>query len=301
MKLRFHTLDVFTTEPFTGNGLAVVLDADGVSDAHMQRIAREFNLSETVFVQRPDVASHTAKVRIFTPGGELPFAGHPTIGCAILLASLKHKDGCSFETELRLEAKAGVVPVTVSRIGPVARAVLTAPKLPENLGAPPPTARLAEAVGVKESDIGFGQHVPGLFMTSSRVLFVPVKDLATLARTRVVEPAWSAALAEAQSFNVYLYAAGGADASTSYRARLYAPGEGIPEDPATGLAAATFPGQLMAHEKRGDGTHRWRVEQGYEMGRPSQIDVEADVEGGRIRAVRVGGSAVRISEGTLQY
>jgi trans-2,3-dihydro-3-hydroxyanthranilate isomerase len=137
-------------------------------------------------------------------------------------------------------------------------------------------------------------------MTSSRVLFVPVASLDALARTRVIEPAWSAALAEAESFNVYLYAAGGADARTSYRARLYAPGEGIPEDPATGLAAATFPGQLVGHEKPADGTARWRVEQGYEMGRPSQIDVEADIREGRIVAVRVGGSAVRIGEGTIQ-
>ena len=300
MKLKFHTLDVFTREPFTGNPLAVVLEADAVPDDLMQRIAREFNLSETIFVQTPADAGNTAKVRIFTPSGELPFAGHPTVGCSVLLASLKHKDNCSFETEIRLEAKAGLVPVKVSRIGPDAHAVFTAPKLPSEVGKAPAKDRLAAAVGLAAEEIGFGPHVPGLFMTSSRVLFVPVASLDALARTRVIEPAWSAVLAEAQSFNVYLYSAGGADARTSYRTRLYAPGEGIPEDPATGLAAATFPGQLMAHEKRGDGTHRWRIEQGYEMGRPSQIDIEADVRDGRIAAVRVGGSAVRIGEGTLQ-
>ncbi|HKQ94644.1 MAG TPA: PhzF family phenazine biosynthesis protein [Aestuariivirgaceae bacterium] len=300
MKLKFHTLDVFTRTPFTGNPLAVVLDADSVPDDLMQRIAREFNLSETVFVQTPADPANTAKVRIFTPSGELPFAGHPTVGCAVLLASLKHKDNCSFETQVKLEAKAGLVPVKVSRIGPDAHAVFTAPKLPRNVGPPPAAERLARAVGLDVGEIGFGTHVPGLYMTSSRVLFVPVASLDALARTRVIEPAWSAALAEAESFNVYLYAAGGADPGTSYRARLYAPGEGIPEDPATGLAAATFPGQLVVHEKPEDGTARWRVEQGYEMGRPSQIDIEADIREGRIVAVRVGGSAVRIGEGILQ-
>ena len=299
MKLKFHTLDVFTRTPFTGNPLAVVLDADDVPDDLMQKIAREFNLSETVFVQTPADPANTAKVRIFTPSGELPFAGHPTVGCSVLLASLKHKDNCSFETQIRLEARAGLVPVKVSRIGPDAHAVFTAPKLPVDVGPPPAVERLAKAVGLDVGEIGFGSHVPGLFMTSSRVLFVPVASLEALGRTRVIEPAWSAALAEAQSFNVYLYAAGGADARTSYRTRLYAPGEGIPEDPATGLAAATFPGQLVVHEKPGDGTARWRIEQGYEMGRPSQIEVEADIRNERIVAVRVGGSALRIGEGTL--
>jgi trans-2,3-dihydro-3-hydroxyanthranilate isomerase len=108
MKLKFHTLDVFTAEPFTGNGLAVVLDAEGLSDRQMQEIAREFNLSETIFVQRPEDRAHTAKVRIFMPGGELPFAGHPTIGCAVLLASLKHKAECSFEIRYPAGGKSGI-------------------------------------------------------------------------------------------------------------------------------------------------------------------------------------------------
>src|SRR5688500_6533796 len=144
MKLRFHTLDVFTAEPMTGNALAVVLDADGLSDLQMQNIAREFNLSETIFVQTPDDALHSAKVRIFMPGGELPFAGHPTIGCAVLLASLKYKTGCSFDTEIILEEKAGVVPVRVSRIGGVPRAVFTAPRLPERTGKAPGNAKIAK-------------------------------------------------------------------------------------------------------------------------------------------------------------
>ncbi|MGH6875307.1 MAG: PhzF family phenazine biosynthesis protein, partial [Aestuariivirgaceae bacterium] len=144
MKLHFHTLDVFTTEPLSGNALAVVLDADGLNDRQMQNIAREFNLSETIFVQAPEDPLHSAKVRIFMPGGELPFAGHPTIGCAVLLASLKYKMSCSFETDIILEEKAGVVPVRVSRIGEVARAVFIAPRLPKKVGRPPGAAEIAK-------------------------------------------------------------------------------------------------------------------------------------------------------------
>src|SRR5438552_180838 len=117
MKFNFHTLDVFTSTRFGGNPLAVVLDADRLSTAQMQAIAREFNLSETIFVQTPESASNTAKVRIFFPQGEMPFAGHPTLGCAILLAEMNHKQGRSFETEIRLEEPAGLVPVKVTRIG----------------------------------------------------------------------------------------------------------------------------------------------------------------------------------------
>ena len=130
MKLTFHTLDVFTGKKFGGNPLAVVLDADALSDAQMQTIAREFNLSETIFVMKPVDPANTAKVRIFFPTAEIPFAGHPTVGCAILLASKKYKDGCSFETSIRLEEVAGLVPVKVTRIGEVARAIFTAPVVP---------------------------------------------------------------------------------------------------------------------------------------------------------------------------
>src|SRR5215470_13967236 len=130
MQIRFHTLDVFTTRRFGGNPLAVVLDADELSDEQMLKIAREFNLSETIFVCRPKDKASSASVRIFFPTGEMPFAGHPTVGCAILLAEMKHKAGCSFETEIRLEEVAGLVPVKVSRIGDIPRGMLTAPVVP---------------------------------------------------------------------------------------------------------------------------------------------------------------------------
>ena len=300
MKLKFHTLDVFTKEPFTGNPLAVVLGADGLSDRAMQNIAREFNLSETIFVHSPVDSANSAKVRIFMPKGELPFAGHPTLGCAVLLACLKQKDGCSFETVIRLEEKAGLVPVKVSRIGPVAYGMFAAPTLPKVAGKAPPAAEIARAVGLEAGEIGFGTHLPGLISASSRLLFVPVKDLNALARARVKEPTWSEVLKEADTFTAYIYTARAHSGSPSFRARLFAPGEGIPEDPATGLAAAALPGQILAHETLATGTHRWLIEQGVEMGRPSGIDLEVDITSGTISAVRVGGSAVRVTEGTIE-
>ncbi len=130
MKLQFHTLDVFTTRKFGGNPLAVILGADHLTTEQMQTITREFNLSETTFVLTPDDPRHTAKVRIFFPGGEMPFAGHPTLGTAALLAELRHKPGCSFETTITLELKAGLTPVRISRIADRTHGVFTAPVVP---------------------------------------------------------------------------------------------------------------------------------------------------------------------------
>jgi trans-2,3-dihydro-3-hydroxyanthranilate isomerase len=299
MKLHYHILDVFTDEPFTGNALAVVLGADGLTDTQMQCIAREFNLSETIFVQRPHDPVHTAKVRIFMPRGELPFAGHPTIGCAILLASLKYKTGCSFETEILLEEKQGLVPVRVSRIGGPARAVLTAPKLPKKTQDAPSFESIGHGIGLKDEQIGFARHVPGVIDAGSPILFVPVASLDALARARVMEPHWSRMLAEASTFAAYIYTPG--TGSDTFRSRLYAPAEGIHEDPATGMAAAALPGQIHFCEKLNDGTHRWQIEQGVEMGRPSSLTAETEIRLGAIEVVRVGGQAVSIAQGVLDF
>ena len=159
MQLTFHTLDVFTSRRFGGNPLAVVLDADHLSTEQMQTITREFNLSETIFVMKPENPANTAKVRIFFPGGEMPFAGHPTVGCAVLLAEMKYKAGCSFETEIRLEENAGLVPVKVSRIGDHPRAQFIAPVVPFHADLPlPSVADAARSLNLSPGDIGFDGH-----------------------------------------------------------------------------------------------------------------------------------------------
>jgi trans-2,3-dihydro-3-hydroxyanthranilate isomerase len=301
MKLTFHTLDVFTAQRFGGNPLAVVLEADRLSTEQMQTVAREFNLSETIFVMKPDNPANTAKVRIFLPGAEIPFAGHPTVGCAILLAEQKFKPGCSFETEIRLEERAGLVPVKVSRIGDIPRAMLTAPVIPFAVDVPPPSRdEAAVALSLDPADIGFDGHGIGVYQGGPRFFYVPVKSRDALARSRVIDPHWTAMTQSRGADMAYLYTRGGDHANTDFRSRMYAPSGGIAEDPATGAATAILAAQLLRAERLADGTHAWELEQGYEMGRPSDLHLEADVKGGKLAAVRVAGQAVRVMEGTLE-
>ena len=301
MKLKFHTLDVFTNRKFGGNPLAVVLDADALATEQMQTIAREFNLSETIFVMKPGNPANTAKVRIFFPLGEMPFAGHPTVGCAVLLAEQKYKPGCSFETEIRLEEVAGLVPVKVSRVGSAPRAMFTAPVVPFTVDLPLPSIEdAARALALTPAEIGFEGHGLGLHQGGPRCFYVPVKTRAALAGSRVIEPHWSTMIKGLGVDMAYLYTRGGDDPKTSFRSRMYAPTAGIPEDPATGSATAILAQQLLKAEKLADGTHRWEIEQGYEMGRPSDLHLEADVSGGKLTAARVAGQAVRLMEGVLE-
>jgi trans-2,3-dihydro-3-hydroxyanthranilate isomerase len=300
MKLRYHTLDVFTAKRFGGNQLAVVHGADTLTDATMQAIAGEFNLPETIFVRKPAAAANTASVRIFTPKSELPFAGHPVVGCAVLLASQKHKDGCNFETDIRLEAPAGLVPLKVTRIGPTPRAIFTAPVLGAAVaGAMPTPAAAAAALGLEAGDIGIDSHAITHLKGGPSFFFVPIASRAALARAWPREPHWTEAFRKL-SVGVYLYARGGDAPATSFRARMFAPDSGIPEDPATGSATAAFARQLLTFEKLGQGTHTFALEQGYEMGRPSDLHLEIDVTGGDLAAVRVAGQAVQIAEGMLE-
>ena len=301
MKLSFHTLDVFTSRRFGGNPLAVVLNAGDLATDEMQTIAREFNLSETIFAMRPAHPANTAKVRIFFPTGEIPFAGHPTVGCAILLAEQKYKPGCSFETEIRLEEVAGLVPVKVTRIGDVPRAMFTAPVIPFPVDVPIPTVETAaQALGLGPSDIGFDGHGIGVYQGGPRFFYVPLNGRAALSGAKPIEPHWSALTRSLGVDNAYVYVRGGDDPQTAFRARMFAPASGIVEDPATGSATALLAAQLLRAEKPGDGTHRWALEQGYEMGRPSNLHLEADVRVGKLTSVRVAGQAVHVMQGVLE-
>ena len=301
MKLAFHTYDVFTSARFCGNPLAIVEAADDLTAEQMQAITREFNLSETIFILKPADPGNTARVRIFFPGGEMPFAGHPTVGCAIFLAERKYKPGCAFETEIRLEEAAGLVRVKVSRIGDVPRAMFTAPVTPFVADVVQPSAEaVAAALGLAVADVGFGKHLPRVHQGGPRCLHVPVNSRAALARARPLEPQWSALIQPLGTDMAYLYTPGGDNPRTSFRARMFAPTGGIPEDPATGAATALLAAQLLAAEALSDGTHRWEIEQGYEMGRPSELHLEADVAGAMLTAVRVAGQAVHVTSGVLE-
>jgi trans-2,3-dihydro-3-hydroxyanthranilate isomerase len=299
MPHRYFVLDVFTDTPLTGNPLAVVLDAEGLDGARMQAIAREFNLSETVFVLPAENPMHRAKLRIFTPGVELPFAGHPTVGTAVLLARLDLGEGEEERDGLvTVEEGVGVVRCGV-RLKPDAAgfAEFDVPRRPEERDGLPARDRLASAVGLVPSDIGFGNHRPTAFDAGVGFVFLPVRDAEALGRARPMRVFWEDTFGKAPARQVFLYTPG--EDEVSFQARMFAPGFGIDEDPATGSAAAAFAGVLAKFEALPDGPHRVVLAQGLEMGRPSRIRLELDLEGGTVTACRVGGHAVIVAEGTL--
>ena len=285
--LRFHIYDVFTDTPFTGNPLAIVEGADDLSVAQMQTLARQFNLSETIFIQRPDDPAHTAKVRIFFPTAEIPFAGHPTIGCALHLAG-------EAETNITLEEQAGLVPVTITRDAGGALAEFTAPKPPLRHAATPPHAMIAGALGIQPARIG--PHDPGVWQGGPAFLYVPITDLPTLAAARPMEPQWSELMTVANVDSAYLYTM----TPEGIRARMFSPTAGIPEDPATGSASAILAAQLLANGAIPEGTTAIDIRQGVEMGRPSAIRLTAEVTGGTLGPIRIAGRAVPVASGTVR-
>jgi trans-2,3-dihydro-3-hydroxyanthranilate isomerase len=293
--LTYHLLDVFTTRPYTGNPLSVVLGADDLTTAQMQTIAREFNLSETIFVRPPADPAHTASVRIFFPTAEIPFAGHPTIGCACLMAELTHGPG-DWDTTVTLEEVAGLVPVTVTRRAGVTRAELTAPVIPHQGTGQADPVLIARALGLPEQAITLPGHSPMVLSGGPSFLFVPVCDLAALAAARPIEPHWSQAMQLSGVNSMQLYAPG---TDSNWRTRNFSPTAGVPEDPATGSATAIFAEALRRAGALTDGTTTLQIQQGVEMGRPSELMLTVLMTGGHLTAVRVAGAAVRIAEGRI--
>jgi len=295
MRRRFATLDVFTDRRFAGNPLAVVLESDGLAAAAMQTIAREFNYPETVFVLPPSDASHRARARIFTPVRELPFAGHPTVGTAVLLGRL---DGDTSARKLVLEEGIGDVHCTVEPIGDGhGRARFTLPQLPAAAGAMPDDATIAAALGLLPSDIGFGGFRPTRWSAGIPIGFVPVRRLAAVVEFRPDPQRLVTAFGDGP---VYLFCGESTEPGHGYHARMFAPAMGVPEDPATGSAAAAFAGLLAVHGGLADGEHAIAIEQGYEMGRPSVLHLNIVLRSGKLVAASVGGGAVLVTEGTIE-
>ena len=293
---RFVTADVFTKERFGGNQLAVFPDARGMDPALMPRIAREFNFSETTFVLPPSDPKHTRAVRIFTPGAELPFAGHPTVGTAFVLATLGEIALNGAETRIVFEQGVGPVPVTIrSENGVPGFAQLTAARLPEFGPASPRAADLARAIGVGPGDVLEGRFSPEIASCGVPFLCVPVKDRATLGHARVRLDDFEQVLAGYSTQKVFVFCAEPELPGSHYRARMFAPGIGVAEDPATGSAVAAFAGYLAKRDARRDGALRWVIEQGFEMGRPSILEAEAEVRAGAVTAVRIGGHSALVS------
>ena len=294
MARRYHILDVFTAVPLAGNPLAVVSEAEGLDAAAMQAIAREFNLSETVFLLPPRDPVNMAQVRIFTPIVELPFAGHPTIGAAVLVATLEAPDLIAGqEIDLVLEEEIGLVRCTIRhRRGEAAHARFEVPRLAEPCGEPPKVEELAALFGLAPNEIGWRRHRPTRFSAGVPFTFVPVASIAVLGRAKLTA-------SEDERAGFYLFAPGD-DGSRSVRTRMLARGLGVAEDPGTGSAAAAFAGALLAGERLGDGDHDCRILQGVEMGRPCRIGLAFTVENGRLTSTTIGGEAVIVAEGSLR-
>lgn len=302
MPRRYAVLDVFTETALEGNPLAVVLDAQGLDTAAMQRIAREFALSETVFVLPPESDRHRARLRIFTPVLELPFAGHPTVGTAVLLA-LEHGAGGADAQAFGLEETVGIVPCVAEIQGPDAgRARFRLPKLPVPFGADAPksAADCAMALGLDPEDIGFDRHRPSRHTAGVPYDLVPVRSLEALARIRPGTH-FEAVFGDSTHPAAYVYARLPEAEGLAFRARMVGLGlgAGVMEDPATGSAAAAFAGGLMEHEPMGAGTHDVLIEQGVEMGRRSLISLQLVIEGGALVSAEIGGGAVVVARGEL--
>ena len=302
MKLRFITTDVFTNRPFTGNQLAVIPDARGIPEELLLPIAREFNYSESTFVYPAVNPAHTRRVRIMTPGGELPFAGHPTIGTAVVLATIGEIALTGDTTRIVLEEAVGPVPVSIrARGGAATSAELTSAKLPEVGPPPPPRTTLAELLSLDPSQLQGGANGPQAVSCGVPYLIIPVKDRAAVAAARLRMDLWESTLKRYWAPEIMIVAKDPEHEGSDLRARVFVPGHAIPEDPATGSAAASLAGYLAARESAPNGTFRWVMEQGFEMGRPSMLELEADKRDGSVVGVRVAGDAVVVSEGMMEF
>jgi trans-2,3-dihydro-3-hydroxyanthranilate isomerase len=284
---RYITVDVFTDQAFGGNPLAVVLDALGLDDALMLSITREFGYSETTFVLPPKDPAHTAHVRIFTPGGELPFAGHPNVGTAFVLAT----EGNGAPRVLFEEA-AGLVPVEILREGgKVVGAELTAPQPLQRLQTVP-IALAASCLSLAATEIVTDTHEPVFATVGTPFLLVEVASREVLRRAKPDV----AAYAEAKARGIYLYTHDGGN-GFDLHARMFAPLGGIGEDPATGSATVTT--AALLGDLGPDGERVLRIEQGRDMGRPSTLLTRTIKQGSVVTSAHVGGSCVKMMQGLL--
>ena len=301
MRYRYYIVDVFTETLFGGNQLAVLPDAQGLDSETMQKIAREFNFSETTFVLPPMKPQNTHHVRIFTPASEIPFAGHPNVGTAFALVAMDDEAIDGNHGVLRFEEQAGLVEVAVTMHDekPV-YSELTAPQEPQ-LGPELNTnlKTVANMLSLYAEDIATENHLPRSVSVGLPMNYVELASCDALARSRIKIDLAEQLLPNEGPRGVMLYTFDGGDMDVDVRARMYAPLGGVPEDPATGSAAGALAGLLATLDERENAELSWRIAQGVEMGRPSLIEAKADKRDGEVSNIRVGGSSVMVSEGWI--
>ena len=297
MRYRFFTCDVFCDARFGGNPLAVLPDAQGLSAGLMQQIANEFNYAETTFVLPPE-SGHTRRVRIFTPATEVPFAGHPNLGTAFVLANSGALGALEGVTTVTFEEQAGVVPIEIQVAdGVPGRCELTAPEA-LTLGGAVSKEVAAHALALAPGDVVETTHPPRVASVGLPFLFVELAGREALARARANLDAFAALRSAEISALVHCYVRSGDD--FDLRARMFAPLDGVPEDPATGSANCTLAGLLAHCAAEASGEFRFLIAQGVEMGRPSMLEARAEKLEGRVTATRIGGGCVAVSEGWIE-
>jgi len=298
MRVRYYTCDVFTDTRFGGNQLAVLPEADGLDPRRMQQIAREFNFSESTFVLAPE-AGHTRRVRIFTPMAEVPFAGHPNVGTAFVLATTGALGPLSAETTVTFEEEAGLVPVTVrAGVDGRIRCELTAPQ-GLTVGREVPLDLLARAVSLAPGDFATDGHAPLVASVGLPFVIAELASRDALERARPDGAGIEALVAAGvEPPDVHLYLRSGDE--FDLRTRMFSPLDGIPEDPATGSANCALAALLARLDAASDGSFAWRIAQGVEMGRPSVLEARAAKRAGGVVGAWIGGSSVLVSEGFIE-
>jgi trans-2,3-dihydro-3-hydroxyanthranilate isomerase len=304
MKVAFQTVDVFTDRKFGGNPLAVVTDATGLSTAQMQSIAAEFNLAETTFVLPPKDAAHTAEVRIFTPKAELPFAGHPNVGTAFVLAAAGESHGRRLDGDrLIFEEKAGLVPLDIVRdtltngSRQVIAARLAAPQQLA-LDGDVDVAVVAAACSLEAGDVATANHRPLIASCGARFVFVEVASREALARAHGRVDVFTSELPMERAVGIHLYHRG-QEGELHLQSRMFAPLYGVPEDPATGAANVALIGLLAHLDPAADLSLSKTIGQGYDMGRPSVLQAQAIKKGGKVTTTYIGGACVPMISGTI--
>ena len=300
--INYVTVDVFTVERFSGNQLAVIPDARGLSDTQMQQIAAEFRYSEVTFVLPPENPANTARVRIFTPTMEIPFAGHPNVGTAFVLGGQTDVFGKASGDVLRFEEKAGIVEAALLRDdGRVAGASILAPQS-LSVGRQIDSDTVAHCASISAGEIRTETHVPVIASVGLPFAFAEVSDLETLARACPNTAAFAEAdrrfSREGEQFALFIYTRL-PDTPWHLRARMFAPLDNIIEDPATGSASGALGALLASLQPASDLDINITVEQGVEMGRRSLIELNVHKSDGLVRSVRMAGRCVAVMRGNL--
>ncbi|WP_184259747.1 PhzF family phenazine biosynthesis protein [Rhodopseudomonas rhenobacensis] len=299
MRLSFETVDVFTSAQFSGNPLAVVLDAEALSGDQMQAIAAEFNLSETTFVLPPKDPAHTAQVRIFTPRHEMPFAGHPNVGTAFVLARAGACYGRPIDgAALIFEEQAGLVAVDVLRDGGrVSGARLASPQ-PLTIGAKVAAELIGSACSLSFDDIETANHQPCIASCGAAFIIAELTNRDALSAAEPRIDVFRDQVSRQPATSVLLYTQV-ADDEVDIRARMFAPHRGIFEDPATGSANVALIGLLATLRAEPELSLSKRIAQGVEMGRPSLLQASAEKRGGVVTATMIGGDCVPVMSGAI--